>query len=253
MLQEREFQRLGGTRPVKADIRIIAATNRDLGAAMERGDFRDDLYYRLQVFGIRIPPLRERPEDIIALTAQFLDDLGRSFGRAPVGITHDAKAILLAHPWRGNARELRNALERAAIVAEGGLIAPEHLSIEPTVSRQDPATTDIRTIERASHRARAAGDTRQQIARRQTSRADEKTAVRPAGAIQSLVVGHQSRVIGSSRESSVMSHASSAVTQRLTTVDSATDDSRLKTGDRRLRIVADEARPMHASRNWRYM
>ena len=147
VLQEREFTRLGGTRPVKADIRLIAASNRDLRAAVERGDFRDDLYYRLQVFGIHLPPLRERPEDIIALTAQFLDDLGRQFGRAPAGITHDAKAALLAHPWRGNARELRNALERAAIVAEGGLITPEHLALEPTV-RSDVASTDVSTMER---------------------------------------------------------------------------------------------------------
>jgi transcriptional regulator with PAS, ATPase and Fis domain len=147
VLQEREFTRLGGTRPVKADIRLIAATNRDLRAAVERGDFRDDLYYRLQVFGIHLPPLRERPEDIVALTARFLDDLGRQFGRAPGGITHDAKAALLAHPWRGNARELRNALERAAILAEGGLITPEHLALEPMV-RSDVASTDVRTMER---------------------------------------------------------------------------------------------------------
>ncbi|AMY08590.1 Transcriptional regulatory protein ZraR [Luteitalea pratensis] len=148
VLQEREFTRLGGTRPVKADIRLIAATNRDLRAAVERGDFRDDLYYRLQVFGIHLPPLRERPEDIVALTAQFLEDLGQQFGRAPAGITYDAKAALLAHPWRGNARELRNALERAAILAEGGLITPEHLALEPLARTDAATTTDVREMER---------------------------------------------------------------------------------------------------------
>ena len=115
---------------------------------MDRGDFREDLYYRLKVFEIRIPPLRERPEDIIPLTAAFLDDIGRSFGRAPVGITREAKEMLLMHPWRGNARELRNVLERAAIVSEGGLIAPEHLTIDAARHRQDPLTTDVKTMER---------------------------------------------------------------------------------------------------------
>jgi DNA-binding NtrC family response regulator len=148
VLQEREFTRLGSTRPVKADIRLIAASNRDLRAAMERGDFRDDLYYRLQVFGIRIPPLRERPEDILALTAQYLEDLSLSLGRAPAGLTHDAKAALLAHSWRGNARELRNALERAAIVAEGGLIAAEHLGLDLVSSRTPAPTTNVAAMER---------------------------------------------------------------------------------------------------------
>ena len=148
VLQEREYTRLGSTRPIKADIRLIAATNRDLRAAMERGDFRPDLYYRLQVFGIHVPPLRERPEDIVALTAQFLEDIGRSFGRTPPGLTHEAKLALLAHPWRGNARELRNVLERAAIVAEGGLIVPEHLALDrPEPGVPSPAT-DVRTMER---------------------------------------------------------------------------------------------------------
>ena len=148
VLQEREFTRLGSTRPVKADIRLIAATNRDLRAAMERGDFRDDLYYRLQVFGIRIPPLRDRPEDILALTEQFLEDLSVSLGRAPAGLTHDAKAALLAHPWRGNARELRNALERAAIIAEGGLIAAEHLGLDLVSPRSPVAATSVPAMER---------------------------------------------------------------------------------------------------------
>jgi transcriptional regulator with PAS, ATPase and Fis domain len=148
VLQEREFHRLGGTKSIKADVRIIAATNRDLGAAMDRGDFREDLYYRLKVFEIRIPSLRERPEDILPLTAAFLEDIGRSFGRAPAGMTREAKEMLMTHPWRGNARELRNVLERAAIVSEGGLIAPEHLAIDLTNRTPDPSSTDVRTMER---------------------------------------------------------------------------------------------------------
>ena len=128
-LQEREFQRLGGTRVLKANVRVIAATNRDLRKAMERGDFREDLYYRLNVFNILVPPLREHRDDILPLSQAFLDEIGRSFGRPPAGLTHDAKDALLNSRWPGNVRELRNALERAAIVCEGGLITAAHLSL----------------------------------------------------------------------------------------------------------------------------
>jgi DNA-binding NtrC family response regulator len=149
VLQEREFQRLGGTRPIKANVRVIAATNRELRQAMERGDFREDLYYRLQVFGIRMPPLRERPEDILPLSAAFLDEIGRSFGRPPAGMTHEAKQSLLAHPWRGNVRQLRNVLERAAIVCEGGLIAPEHLSLDDDDNPvRGASTSNVKVLER---------------------------------------------------------------------------------------------------------
>jgi transcriptional regulator with PAS, ATPase and Fis domain len=149
VLQEREFQRLGGTRTIKANVRVIAATNRDLQQAMERGDFREDLYYRLQVFEIRLPPLRERPEDILPLSAAFLEDIGRSFGRPPAGMTKETKDALLAYGWRGNVRQLRNVLERAAIVCDGGLIAPEHLALDvddrPTLA---VSTTNVRIMER---------------------------------------------------------------------------------------------------------
>src|SRR5436190_4213140 len=149
VLQEREFQRLGGTRPQKANVRVIAATNRDLKKAMERGDFREDLYYRLQVFDIALAPLRDRRADILPLAEAFLDEIGRSFGRPPAGLTHDAKDALLQHDWRGNVRELRNTLERAAILCEGGLITAQHLALR--VSDERPAgatTTDLRIVER---------------------------------------------------------------------------------------------------------
>jgi DNA-binding NtrC family response regulator len=131
VLQEREFQRLGGTRPLKANVRIIAATNRELRRALTRGDFREDLYYRLQVFEIRLPPLRRRLEDILPLSEAFLAEIGRSFARPPAGITREAQHALLEYSWPGNVRELRNVLERAAIVCEGGLIVPEHLALAP--------------------------------------------------------------------------------------------------------------------------
>src|SRR6202163_4529114 len=129
VLQEREFRRLGGTRLVKANVRVIAASNRDLHLAVAEGSFREDLFYRLQVFDIRIPPLRERRGDILMLSEAFLEEIGKSFGRPPAGLTRDAREILLRHQWPGNVRELRNALERAAILCEGGLIGAQHLSL----------------------------------------------------------------------------------------------------------------------------
>jgi transcriptional regulator with GAF, ATPase, and Fis domain len=148
VLQEREFQRLGGTRPQKANVRVIAATNRDLKKAMERGDFREDLYYRLQVFDIPLTPLRERRADILPLSEAFLEEIGRSFGRPPAGLTRDAKDALLQHEWRGNVRELRNTLERAAILCEGGLITARHMSLRATERPAGSATTDLRIVER---------------------------------------------------------------------------------------------------------
>jgi len=148
VLQEREFQRLGGTRLQKANVRVIAATNRDLKKAVDRGDFREDLYYRLQVFDIRIPPLRERTTDVLELSEAFLRDIGHSFGRPPAGLTRDARAALLAHDWPGNVRELRNALERAAILCEGGLITSDHLSLRRTPVALEPDTSDLGAVER---------------------------------------------------------------------------------------------------------
>ena len=127
---------------------MIAATNRDLKKAMERGDFREDLYYRLQVFDIPLTPLRERPEDILPLSEAFLEEIGQSFGRPPAGLTREAKDALLQHEWRGNVRELRNTLERAAILCEGGLIAAQHLSLRATERPAGAATTDLRIVER---------------------------------------------------------------------------------------------------------
>src|SRR5262245_6421953 len=129
VLEEREFMRLGSTRLLHADIRVIAATNRDLHGAMQRGEFREDLYYRLGVFEIALPPLRERLNDILELADAFLEEIGQSVGRPAVGIATDAKEQLLAYGWPGNVRELRNAIERAVILADGGLIRSEHLPV----------------------------------------------------------------------------------------------------------------------------
>jgi len=119
---------------------------------VEQGIFREDLFYRLTVFEIAIAPLRERVEDILPLSEMFLDAIGRSFGRPPAELSEDARIAMLSHQWPGNVRELRNALERAAILCEGGLIDAEHLAL-PRAADPDPpplvdgASTDLSTIE----------------------------------------------------------------------------------------------------------
>jgi transcriptional regulator with GAF, ATPase, and Fis domain len=150
VLQEREFQRLGGTRVQKANIRVIAATNRDLRKAVERGDFREDLFYRLGVFDIRTPALRDRPADVLPLSETFLQEIGRSFGRPPAGLTRDARTALLEYDWPGNVRELRNVLERAAILCDGGLVDASHLSLQPGPHRHREDTTDLSVVERTT-------------------------------------------------------------------------------------------------------
>jgi len=165
VIQEREFQRLGGTRTLTANVRVIAATNRNLRDEIARGTFREDLYYRLQVFEIRLPPLRERPGDILPLSEAFLADLSHSFARPPAGISREARELLIEYSWPGNVRELRNILERAAILCEGALINAEHLTLPvsrlPAVPRATeavvadaPAPTassesDLKSVERA--------------------------------------------------------------------------------------------------------
>ena len=139
LLEEREFQRLGATKVQKTDARIVAATNRDLKKAIARGEFREDLFYRLSVFEIPLPPLRERVEDILPLTEVFLAELGPAIGRPVAGVSKEAKDLLLAYPWPGNVRELRNALERAAILCDGGLITAAHLPISVSGHEADRA------------------------------------------------------------------------------------------------------------------
>jgi transcriptional regulator with GAF, ATPase, and Fis domain len=148
VLQEREFQRLGGTRTLKADVRVIAATNRDLTAAMAAGQFRDDLYYRLNVFEIRLPALRDRTEDIPVLADTFLGDLGRAMGRPAAGISRDAQQWMLEYNWPGNVRELRNAIERAILLCDGGLITRDHL---PAVTRRPAAAVPKATNGNLAH------------------------------------------------------------------------------------------------------
>ena len=127
VLQQREFERVGGTRTWKLDVRVIAATNRDLLGEVKRGAFREDLYHRLNVVALRVPPLRDRAEDIPALAAHFLQSASARCHRRVSGIAPDALQYLLAYSWPGNVRELENAIERAVVLGEGEVVAPEDL------------------------------------------------------------------------------------------------------------------------------
>ncbi|GAB3320710.1 sigma-54-dependent response regulator transcription factor FleR [Haliea atlantica] len=120
VLQEREVERLGGNTPIPLDVRVVATTNRDLGAAVAAGEFREDLYYRLNVIPVQVPPLRDRAEDIPALARTFL---ARFTAGRPLRFSPEALARLQAQPWRGNVRELQNCIQRAALLAEGGQVS----------------------------------------------------------------------------------------------------------------------------------
>jgi transcriptional regulator with PAS, ATPase and Fis domain len=147
-IQEREYRRLGGTRLQKADVRIIAASNRDLGDAVEQGTFREDLLYRLQVFDILLPPLRDRLTDVPLLAEQFLAECARTMNRRIPLLRDDALDALLAHDWPGNVRELRNVLERAAILSDGD-IEGRHLALRPKMRALSPSS-DLSAVERGT-------------------------------------------------------------------------------------------------------
>jgi Nif-specific regulatory protein len=127
VLQEREFERLGGVKPVKVDVRLITATHRDLEAAVKAGTFREDLYYRLHVFELFMPPLRERQADILLLADHFVEKISAAQGKDVRRISTSAIDMLVAYHWPGNVRELENAIERAILVSEGGVIHAHHL------------------------------------------------------------------------------------------------------------------------------
>jgi len=131
VIQEREYQRVGGTATLTADVRLIAATNRDLAAEVTTGRFRSDLFYRLSVFNVHLPPLRERGDDVLLLADHFIRSLGEKMGKGDLTLSRDACELLRRHPWPGNIRELQNAIERSLITSEGALITATHLAISP--------------------------------------------------------------------------------------------------------------------------
>jgi Nif-specific regulatory protein len=177
VLQEREFQRVGGTATLKADVRLIAATNRDLMAEIAAGRFRSDLFYRLGVFNVHLPPLRERGDDVLLLADAFIRALAARMGKGDVTLSRDARELLCRHPWPGNIRELQNAIERGLISCEGSLITAAHLAVaappsasalprQPEPAPSAASSVDLDELERKAilqalerthgHKARAA-------------------------------------------------------------------------------------------------
>ncbi|HUJ20843.1 MAG TPA: sigma 54-interacting transcriptional regulator [Bryobacteraceae bacterium] len=138
VLQEREFERVGGTRPIRIDVRVIAATNRDLAQSVKTGSFRQDLYYRLNVVCLEMPPLRERRDDIPLLAAYFAARAGERSKRHVRGVSPEARACLLSYDWPGNVRELENAIERSVVLGSSDFILPEDLP-EAVLETERPA------------------------------------------------------------------------------------------------------------------
>ncbi|WP_333653719.1 sigma-54-dependent transcriptional regulator [Dissulfurispira sp.] len=167
VLQENEFERVGGTRTIKIDTRIIAASNKNLEKEVAEGRFREDLFYRLNVFPIVIPPLRERGEDIIPLARYFVSQFCREMNKNEPLIPPEIESILLSHEWRGNVRELKNVIERAVILCDGAALLPEHFSFVMDV--KEKINLDAASLhEVAESAARSAEKTRIENALRQT-------------------------------------------------------------------------------------
>lgn len=151
VLEEREFYRVGGQRPVQLDIRVIAATNRDLKKAVSDGKFRMDLYYRINIFNVDIPPLRERDKDVILLAQYFLEGAAKRMGKNICGISDIGKGILMDYTWPGNIRELRNVIERAVVICSGDLLAEKelgYLTPESVPQKQETQLVPLRELER---------------------------------------------------------------------------------------------------------
>ncbi len=159
VLQEHEFERLGGTRTIRVDVRLIAATNRDLPSMVAAGSFREDLYYRLNVVSVQTPPLRERKEDILALANSFLRRFGNELKKRLDGLDPDAQKLLMRYNWPGNIRELENAIERAALLAEHAVVTADDLRLgdagqgsgmgrESAVVRIPPTGIPLEEVER---------------------------------------------------------------------------------------------------------
>ncbi|MBD88734.1 MAG: sigma-54-dependent Fis family transcriptional regulator [Deltaproteobacteria bacterium] len=138
VLQEREVTRVGGSRPIPVDVRVIATSNRDLRLAVQDGTFREDLYYRLNVFPIHVPPLQRRKGDIPALAQVLCNDLAERFGRDWIEVSPSAIAALMSWSWPGNVRELRNTIERALILTRGETIEAEHIVLERDLMGVEP-------------------------------------------------------------------------------------------------------------------
>jgi transcriptional regulator with GAF, ATPase, and Fis domain len=143
LVQEKQFDRVGGTETRQVDLRLVTATNRDLKAMVAEREFRDDLYFRLSVIEIRVPPLRSRRDDILPLAESFLEKFSRDAGRRrPLTLSRESVEALIAHAWPGNVRELQNGIERAVILCGGDVVEPKHLRIEAQAAPR-PSIADV--------------------------------------------------------------------------------------------------------------
>jgi formate hydrogenlyase transcriptional activator len=148
VLQEQEFERLGSTRTHRVDVRLVAATNRDLAQMVKRNEFRSDLYYRLNVFPISLPPLRERREDIPALVSHFVELYGRRMGKQIEHIPPDTMSKLIAYQWPGNIRELQNFIERSVIVTSGNILHPPLTGLNSAAAAESTGAITMEDAER---------------------------------------------------------------------------------------------------------
>ena len=192
-LQEREITRVGGTKTIRLDFRLITATNRDLGAMVEEGTFREDLYYRINVISLTLPPLRERREDIGVYSRLFLEELGRQYGKA-YRLSPDVLDLLTRYPWPGNVRELKNCMERAAVLAPGEVITPEQLPRKmvrgPAAPSQLPAGGNCKLRELLERTEREAIENALRLCGNNRSRAMEMLGVSRRNFYQKLEKYH---------------------------------------------------------------
>jgi len=161
VIQDRMVERLGSNKSLEVDVRIVAATNRDLASQVASGKFREDLYYRLAVFPIAIPPLRERMDDVVPLAELFLERYGQTMGRVGLTLSEAAKSAMSSHAWPGNVRELENAVQRALLMADGTTVEPEHLELRSSAGSAGSALAGA-FAERESA-ASTAGDSAQSV------------------------------------------------------------------------------------------
>ena len=179
VLQEKSFHRVGGTIPIQVDVRIVAASNRPLDKLVAQGLFREDLFYRVRVFPIRIPALRERREDIDPLIDWYLEHLPRELGKRSASLAASARARLCSYEWPGNVRELRNCLERAIILAGDAPIEEKHLRLGPEPTQAESARDE--TLEEARERAVQAAERAWLRKALEKARGDRTAAAQAAG------------------------------------------------------------------------
>jgi DNA-binding NtrC family response regulator len=188
-LEERTFDRLGGTTSVKVDTRVVAATNKHLKQAVAARQFREDLYFRLSVFPITVPPLRDRPEDIVILARHFIEHESRELGKKNLMLAPAALEALQAYPWPGNVRELQNCLERAAILVDGDTIYPKHLNL--TLEDFSPPANALANLDFSGSLADVTARAVAEVERQAIRRALDQASGDAARAADQLQVGYK--------------------------------------------------------------